>query len=70
MFVVRADYPPFTTAEAEDLGHRIQQGRRLTREETDRLRSQSPVVEGSLIIVAGRNGVNAKRYVGVDLSEL
>jgi hypothetical protein len=70
MFVIPVDYPPFTSEEIVATELRLKQGKRFSREEMGRLRSQSPIVDGALMIVASRKSISAKSYGDVDLSEI
>lgn len=64
------DYPPFTPAEVEAIGRRVQAGDRLEAEEVERLEQHSPVIHGELLITTHKRHVTVKRYGGLDLAEL
>jgi len=70
MFRIPECYPPLTSPEIEEIANRVRMGERLTKQEVDRLQSQSPIVEGELLITAYGGNVFIKRYGGLNLAEL
>ena len=70
LFVVLVNYPPLTSEEIHAIGLRAERGEEMSKEEVKRLLSQSPVVDGELLIVANCGRVTVKRYIGLDLAEI
>jgi hypothetical protein len=69
-FHVKRDYPPLTVAEIEELADQAQGGERITDEEVDRVRSQSPICCGEILMHAYKGSFSCKRYIGIDVSSI
>jgi hypothetical protein len=62
------EYPPFTSLEISDIVQRARAGESLTKVELQRIKKQSPIVDGEFIVSWGAGDVWIKHYVGIDMS--
>ena len=69
-FYVPREYPPLSVSEIEDLADRAQRGESITEEEVDRVRAQSPICCGELLMHAYGGNFGVKRYVGIDVANV
>jgi hypothetical protein len=70
MFLSLVEYLALTSPEIEAIAGSVTMGEPLTREESDRLHRESPIVDGEFLITASRGNVFVKHYIGVDSAEI
>ena len=64
------DYPPLTRSEIADIERRARAGETITMVELARVKRQSPIIDGELLMQCHRGQIFVKRYIGVDLAEV
>jgi hypothetical protein len=69
-FYVPRVFSSLSVSEIEDLTDRAQRGESITEEEVDRVRAQSPICCGELLMHAYGGNFGVKRYVGIDVANV
>ena len=62
------EFARLTPSEVDDIERRVRAGEKFTPIELQRIESQSPIVQGSVIVSCQKGNLYVKRYLGVDLS--